>query len=106
MRSSLQKSIFVRFVRPGGLMFTRWVWALDAPPPLVVTYRSGVPALPGFSEMTGAEAIPVPMVMLRGGVVAPVASAPAPDVAPTPYSFAVPPCTQGLLLCSGVNVAT
>lgn len=61
-------------------MFTRCVEAPMRPPPLVVTYRSAVPlpALPGLIEMTGAEEIPVPITMLRGGVDAPVAKPPAP----------------------------
>jgi hypothetical protein len=36
-RLSFQKSMFVRFDIPGGLMFARWVWAPTPPPPLVVT---------------------------------------------------------------------
>ena len=60
---------------------------------------------PGFSEMTGADAIPVPMDMLRDAVVRPgTTSAPAADVEPMPYSFAVPPCTQGSALLEGVKV--
>ncbi len=81
-RLSFQKSILVRFTKLGGLMFTRWVWAPMRPLPLVVTYRSGVPVLPGFSEMIGEDGIPVPTSMLRGGgaVLPGMTSAPAPVV--------------------------
>ena len=63
---------------PGGLKLTRCVLLPPAPAELVVTYRSGTfdPDPGGFTDIIGAEAIPIPTDILLD----PPENAPAPDV--------------------------